>query len=202
MGNQELDNMVRSALQLEWYSVSGLKDAPWEPMHADLLIREAGTTKQKLDALAVLIRQETGQTVAFTPQKVTRNCLILRGKTGTGMQGRRNMHSVALSLEPLNDQMRQLLRDGPRSNDVSRSTSLDDAGRVLDAPFFAEPGDHGDFHRNSIFLVMPDAHLSSLDPEHVNKLKRIAENLRAQISGEWSIEPRELEVWVMEKVQL
>jgi RNA polymerase sigma factor (sigma-70 family) len=200
MSGLTLDSIATSTFQLEWYLVTGLDLVQWEPITADVVVREGASNRQQLDALAELIGQRTGQLLKFTQRKMPRPCLILKGKTRPGLKNRASRHAVLLSQQPLDEPTRRLLINDDRPRGYYVSSNMDGASKRMGAPFFSEPTTG--IERNVRFLVAADANLDPADPEFVARLKRIAENLRAQIGGEWSVEVREFDVWVMERVQL
>jgi RNA polymerase sigma factor (sigma-70 family) len=200
MSGLTLDRIATSMFELDWYTVMGLDLVPWDPIPADVVVREGASTRQKLDALAELIGQRTGQQVKFAQRKVPRPCLVLRGKTELGLKNKNGRHAVLLSQQPLDGPTRLMLTNEDRPRGFHVSSNMDGASERVAAPFFSEPTTG--IERNVRFLVATDARLDPADPELVPKLKRIAENLRAQVGGEWNVEIRELDVWVMERMQL
>jgi RNA polymerase sigma factor (sigma-70 family) len=203
MSGLRLDNAIRHAFGLDSYLVTGLELVQWEPIRADIVVRQDASTQQKLDAFAELIAQRTHQVVKFAQQKIPRPCLVLRGKTGVGPKNKRGRHAVLVSQTPLDERSRSLLINEPREARLDGYSYESDMSRVaekLAAPFITEAVTG--FWLNGNFVVAPDATLDPADPEYVPKLKRIAENFRAQIGGDWSVEVREIEVWVIQRVAL
>ena len=78
-----------------------------------------------------------------------------------------------------------------RPKDSTHQFEFKRAAELLDAPFFHDqPTDIG-----SLFYIGADAKLDRTKAGYQDELRRVLDNIKAQVGGEWSIEEREIETW-------
>jgi hypothetical protein len=203
--DQPLEDVVTSSLRIEWYRVEGLEKVKWTPVHGDFVSRPDAPIPEKLTALAGVIKQMTGTSVHFVKQLKSRPCIVLRGKTTAGFKSESGARTVVMSQTPVDAKTMALwAKNRTLPSNVRRQGSVQDAARALAAPFFAEGGEkdsvmgYGKFHENSLFLMAADARLKPDDPELKTKLRKILDFVQEQIGGDWRVEKREIEVYVLE----
>jgi hypothetical protein len=198
MSGYRVDTLIESSTRLEWYQLDGLNSIIWEPRRADLVVREDATPEQKLNALAILINERTGQAIRFVKQKKSR-LAIVQTKAPTRPGFRRDQHEmVVLTQEPWSDEIAIRWQNMLRPPEGTyRSTSLGSAGKALAAPILQEgAGSTGGKH----YIVPPDSHLDPADPDLAAKLQRVVENIHKQVGGEFKVEMKEFEVFVVEHI--
>lgn len=187
---------IQRLLGFQWYGIEGIEEIAWRNLDGDLIVREEVSRQVKIEAFASFINQHTGKNFRFVPTKRSRVCIVLQGevKQATTPKKQNGFHAVLVSLAAPDEKTMALAsgRSGPPAYvDI---VNLDDLGRLLGAPVFLET-DRG---RGNEYFVGPDARLEEDDPQFESKLRKILDNLKGQVGGEWKIERREIESYVLE----
>ncbi len=200
-----LNDLLCDALNIPWDQVQGLDQVKLPPIHGDFVVRSNATRQQKLDALASLILDRTGQSVRFVHATRTIKCIVLHGKAHAAPKNARGFNVLVLAQVPLDDTTIKRWVNGWRPAGCTYAYSMDQASPTLGAPFFLADSDRerARFPADSgnLLLIAPDAKLNPADPHYEQKLRRVLDNVQKQIGGDWQIEPRKLDVWKLELVK-
>lgn len=194
--DETLGYVVDDTLGIDWEHVEGLGKIHWKKAHADFVVRSDATDQQKLDALAALIRGRSGQAFKFVPSKVTVSAFMLYGDTTSGgAAATGGMHAVLLSQEMPTPEIVHAITNGDRRG-MPDAFNLEQAGKYLCAPFRMDNSSHSVFSRGgTVYYIAKNAQLSRSDPQYQQKLRKILDNLQAQIGGDFQIVPLEIEVF-------
>lgn len=185
VGQPTLGTALESGVGLRPYEVESTID-PWAiPFPGDLITRSGATKEQKLAAMVPLIAQAAGRSFHFEKQHVTRNAIVVLGiyrpVPGKDAGGFKAI-DVSVSLVP--------------GTQYTTSTGFEQfcgalelmlRTRVIDQRS-SKPPQLVSFRNNGVTPAV------ARDPQ---KLQSLLTNLSRQTSLEFSIEPRELDVWVM-----
>lgn len=177
VADQPLDVLIDGLFRMNWYRIQDLDRIKWTNVHGDFILRDSATDQQKMDGLAAVIGQMTGDSVRFVEQSKSRICVVIVNPPPTRTQ--------------------------PRQNGPQRVVDFGKVGKTLGAPFV-----QNDDWAKRLMLELPDGKnfvpptdkLDPADPDYEAKLRRAVEDIKQQIGGEYAIQRKELEVFVMEPV--
>jgi hypothetical protein len=191
---------LRLALGFEWYEIEGLNQVLWRPPDGDLVTRTGATREQKIDALASLLRRVTGKPMTIRSEKRTRTCIVVSGDKQASMR-RPDGYAVWVMNKPPGDAIKnQSSERNLPSGFALAGSQFDYVGELLDTPIFRDPPADPIVHRPppNVYLVAPDVHLNRDDPQYLNQLQAIAGVVQDQVGGEWRIEQRPIETFVLD----
>jgi hypothetical protein len=106
-------------------------------------------------------------------------------------------HVVVLTTAPWNEKTlaKWVRAKNQYRADIFRASSFRDAAAFLDAPFLDNDEQHGELGHTNLFLISADARLKRTDADYDAKLKRVLENLKAQVGGDWRVEEKEIVIF-------
>ncbi|MGN6368377.1 MAG: RNA polymerase sigma factor [Phycisphaerae bacterium] len=137
---QTTEGFLRYTLRLHWFRYENLDQLPWSSSGVDWVVRgtlrEEENVPQRLAAFAKIASADLGADVHFESHKVTRPCIVVKGKLRRQTwQNSNGVHTVMICLRKPTaaDWERWKQREpGEWMNDFQ------DVGWILDAPFMPE----------------------------------------------------------------
>ncbi len=201
--DQSLPKTVDLLLRIPWYNVDGLDKVKFPPMHSDFVVSATATNEQKLNALASLIAEKTGQHFQFVHGTRKRLCIVLHGMTHSAPANSDGFHILFLTQSPIDDALIARIDKGINLPGSTHTFSMDQASPILGAPFFiADDPEHNPeyailMHDGWLIPIAADAQLKSTDPTYPQQLRKVLDNIQKQIGGDWQLETRDLEVFTL-----
>ncbi len=199
-----LRSVLDSGLRIPWHHVAGLDAIGWEPGVGDWVVREGLTTSEKLDALAEVIREQTGLEFRFTPAMEPLRCIVVRGELRAAPIYRdapenKRFQTVFITTDPLSEQDVQDYLDGGHPGVWTNRWSYSEWGPMIRTPIILANADGSldyDFDVYNRLLFLEDVRdMSPDDADFERRLAAILDNLETQVGGRWSIETHPFQVW-------
>ena len=187
--------VMDQALRIPWYQIEHLERIDWETGASDWIVRRGLPIERALAAFAHAYRQDTGRNTDFAKRTVTRPCIVQRGEI-TLPPPRDDRFTVAvITVEALpDDELRRWIQNDRPKGSIHRF-QMQEVARALDAPFYFA-GQGQSVKDIGVFYIDEQAqNLSWERPDFRANLRKVLDNLEAQLGGEWSIEDRTFDVW-------
>jgi RNA polymerase sigma factor (sigma-70 family) len=183
-GKSTCGTALTSGLAIRPYQVEGPVDLWKIPLPGDLVCRSSASADEKMKAFAPVLTTALGKTIRFEKKRVTKNAIVVRGAYVPPDHADKKGAVVQVIAGPLLATTRNavITAGGNFFYGLEEQTRL----QVIDqtAPRF-----RGGF-TYTIELLSPDI------GRHPERLRSLLDNLTKQTGFQFSLEPRETDVWV------
>jgi hypothetical protein len=187
-----LSNVLRSVLKLSYSEFEGDRSLLDIELPGDWIIREDATIEQKLQALADILQQATGKTIAFTQQQLERNVIVVTGNyTAETRDDNRNLIDIHCYSTEKDPDEGSGGGSGTMEEFITRLGDLIGFATSIETP--SRPIGTMSWRTHSSSYV----HREPAGAERDEKINQLLGNIAQQTGLELKIEQRQVPVWVV-----